>query len=272
VKRFQISPFEMVLSLWRNRGLIAVSTKREIQGRYKATILGSFWAFVQPILMLTIYTFVFSVVFKSKWGIMNESKSEFALILFAGLIVFGLVAECVGRASSLVVSNSNYVKKVVFPLEVLPAVVLGAALFHALIALVAWFLARWVFVAAPEWTSVFLPIIWLPMCLYLLGVMWFLSSIGVYLRDIGYVVAMIVTALMFVSPIFYPVSAVPTEYRYIVYANPLTSAIEMTREVLHWGRPPLFRTLVASYFAASIVSWLGFVFFQKTRKGFADVL
>jgi lipopolysaccharide transport system permease protein len=272
MKRFLISPPALVGTLWRNRGLILAATQREIQGRYKATILGSFWALVQPILMLAVYTFVFSAVFKAKWGIVHESKSEFAIILFAGLIVFGFVAECLGRAPSLVVSNANYVKKVVFPLEILPVAALGAALFHAAVALVAWFVARWIFVAAPEVTSLFLPVILLPICLYLLGVMWFLASLGVYLRDISYVVSMVVTALMFVSPIFFPISAVPMEYRLLIQSNPLTPVIEMTRDVLHWGRIPHAGSLIATYLVSAIVCWSGFAFFQKTRKGFADVL
>jgi lipopolysaccharide transport system permease protein len=266
------SPIDLFQAIWRNWGLIRASSKRDIQSRYKGTFLGLFWSLIQPILMLVIYTFVFSEVFKAKWGGGHESKSEFAVILFAGLLVFNFLSECLVRSPSLVIANSNYVKKVVYPLEILPISALVAALFHALIALLAWLGARWLFIGAPPTTIFFLPIVWLPMCLFALGLMWFFSSVGVYLRDVGQFVSLLVTLLMFASPIFFPISAIPTEYRYWIEANPLTPVIEMTRDVLHWGRLPDLMHVMYLYLSGAVVCWLGFWFFQKTRKGFADVL
>jgi ABC-type polysaccharide/polyol phosphate export permease len=136
MRDFPATPIEMVASIWRNRSLIHAFAKREVLGRYRGSALGLLWSFFNPLLMLTVYTFVFSVVFNARWGGGSSSKVEFALVLFAGLIVFNLFAECIGRAPSLIISNPNYVKKVVFPLEILPFVALLAASYHALLSLV----------------------------------------------------------------------------------------------------------------------------------------
>jgi len=138
MQKFPTSPKAMFESLWLNRSLIKVLVIREVAGRYRGSILGIFWSFFNPVFMLAVYTFVFSVVFKARWGLVNESRAEFSLILFAGLLIFNLFAECLNRAPSLILANTNYVKKVVFPLEILPWVAFGAALFHALVSLTVW--------------------------------------------------------------------------------------------------------------------------------------
>lgn len=262
----------MCACLWRNRGLTLALIKREIIGRYRGSVLGIFWSFFNPVLILTVYTFVFSVVFKARWNAGSDSKTEFAMVLFAGLIVFNLFAECFLRAPGLVLSNVNYVKKVMFPLEILPWVSLGTAGFHALVSLGVWLLAYLVIIGIPHCTILLLPFIILPLLLFIMGVTWGLSALGVYLRDISQFVGIINTILLFLSPIFYPSSALPEQYRHLLLANPLTPAIEFTRDVLFWGKMPDLVILPAYYLAAMIVSWLGFAWFQKTRKGFSDVL
>jgi lipopolysaccharide transport system permease protein len=201
--RHSASPQAAALSLWRNRGLIWQLTKREVIGRYRGSFMGLVWSFVNPILMLVVYTFVFSVVFKARWGESGgTSKTEFAIILFSGLITFNLFAECVNRAPGLILSNVNYVKKVVFPLEIMPWVTMGAALFHALISvavLLGFFLAFHHFV---HWTVLLLPLVWLPFLLLTLGISWFLAATGVFLRDIGQIVGIVTTAMLFRSPSF----------------------------------------------------------------------
>lgn len=222
--------------------------------------------------MLAIYTFVFSVVFQARWGDGSGSKTEFALVLFAGLIVFNVFAECINRAPGLILSNPNYVKKVIFPLEILPFVGLLSAVYHMVISLLVWFVAYVILFGVPHATVFWLPLVMLPFALFIMGLSWALGSLGVFLRDMSQFIGVVVTALMFLSPIFYPVSALPEAFRYILYLNPLTPVIEMTRGVLCWGKLPNFTLLGIYWLSTSVIAWLGFAWFQKTRKGFADVL
>jgi lipopolysaccharide transport system permease protein len=272
MQRFSATPIEMITVLWRHHALIIASVKREVLGRYRGSILGLFWSFFNPLFMLAVYTFVFSEIFKARWSQNSDSKTEFALVLFAGLVVFTLFAECINRAPSLILGNPNYVKKVVFPLEILPIVTLLSALFHSFISLVVWLLAYVIFFGLPHLTVLYLPIVILPFLLFILGLCWALSSLGVYLRDVSQFISVITTILMFLSPIFYPATALPEDYRHLLYLNPLTPVVEQTRDVLFWGKNPDFMMLVVYWAASAFIAWLGFAWFQKTRKGFADVL
>jgi lipopolysaccharide transport system permease protein len=260
-------------SLWRNRQLIMQMTKREVVGRYKGSAMGLAWSFFNPVFMLVVYTFVFSVVFKARWGVGGEdSKTLFAVVLFVGMIVHGLFAEVVNRAPSLILSNVNYVKKVVFPLEILPVISMAAALFHSMVSLCVLLIAFVVFNGYLQWTAIFIPLILLPFVIFTLGLAWILASIGVFLRDVGQVIGMVTTVMMFLAPVFYPVTAVPEQFRHWLLANPLTFIIEQSREVLIWGHLPNWIGLGIYTVLAILVAWAGYVLFQKTRKGFADVL
>lgn len=260
-------------SLWRNRQLITQMTKREVVGRYKGSVMGLTWSFFNPVFMLVVYTFVFSVVFKARWGVGGEdSKTLFAVVLFVGMIVHGLFAEVLNRAPGLILSNVNYVKKVVFPLEILPVISMAAALFHSLISLVVLLIAFIVFNGFLHWTVIFIPLVLLPFIIFTLGLAWMFASVGVFLRDVGQVIGMATTVIMFLAPVFYPVSAVPERFRPWLLINPLTFIIEQAREVLIWGHLPNWIGLIFYSVIAIAVAWAGFALFQKTRKGFADVL
>ena len=169
---FPANPREIAASLWRNRSLIKTSIKREVLGRYRGSFLGILWSFFNPLFMLVVYTFVFSIIFKARWNVGSESKTEFALALFAGMIVFNLFAECIGRAPGLIVGNQNYVKKVVYPLEILPWVGLGAALFHCAISLGVWLIAYLIFFGVPHATLLYFPLVLLPFGLFIMGLSW----------------------------------------------------------------------------------------------------
>lgn len=272
MRDFPATPVEMVASLWRNRSLVHASAKREVLGRYRGSALGLLWSFFNPLFMLSVYTFVFSEVFKARWSPGSESKTEFGLVLFAGLIVFNLFAECINRAPSLILSNANYVKKVVFPLEILPFIGLLSALYHALISLGVWLAAYLVLFGMPHASVLLLPMVILPFSFFIMGLCWALASLGVFLRDVSQFIGVVVTTMMFLSPIFYPTSALPESYRHILYLNPLTPVIEMTRDILYWGKQPDFTMLSNYWLIAGVIAWLGFAWFQKSRKGFADVL
>lgn len=272
MQNFNISPLEMVASFWRNRSLITALVKREVIGRYRGSFMGILWSFFNPVFLLVVYTFVFSVVFKSRWNVASDSKTEFALVLFAGLIVFNLFSECISRAPNLILANANYVKKVVFPLEILPWVAIGASLFHALVSLCVWLIAYAILFGLPHITVLFLPLVIIPLIFLIIGLSWALASLGVYLRDVSQLISIIITILMFISPVFYPATALPEQYRKLLFLNPLTLVIEQARDVLFWGKSLDWGMLIIYSIAAASIAWLGFAWFQKTRKGFADVL
>ena len=272
MQAFDASPRGLIISLWRYRELIVALSQREVVGRYRGSALGIFWSLVHPMLMLAVYTFVFSVVFEAKWGTGSDSKAEFALVLFAGLIVFNFFAECVNRAPGLILSNVNYVKKVVFPLEVLVWVALGSALFHSCMNLLVWLLFYVVLFGIPQPSIFLLPFAFLPLMLLTSGISWFFASLGVFLRDTSQITTILTTILMFLSPIFYPISALPPNLRPILLLNPLAPALEQIRGVLIWNKVPDLQEWGIYLFSTLLVAWLGFAWFQRTRRGFADVI
>jgi lipopolysaccharide transport system permease protein len=261
--------------------LIFTFIRREITGRYRGSVLGIVWSMLTPLFMLAVYTFVFGVVLRTRWAgqsgtaganAAEPSTAEFAVILFAGLIVFQLFAEVINRSPTLILSNANYVKKVVFPLEILPVVALGSALFHATVSLVVLLTFRlFVFGVVPV-TALALPVVLAPFCLVVLGLSWFIAALGVYYRDINQFLGTLITALLFLSPIFYPLSAMPDWLRPWVAFNPITFAVEQTRAILIFGKAPDLAGLAFYSVIGLAFATLGYAFFQKTRKGFADVL
>ena len=223
--------------------------------------------------MLTVYTFVFSVVFKARWGgNVDGGKAQFAMLLFSGMIVHSLFADVLNQAPALIKNHTNYVKKVVFPLEILPVVSLGSTLFHATVSLMVLLVAMLLSHGFIHWTVVFLPVVWLPLLMAALGFAWILASLGVFLRDVGQVINIVTLVLLFLAPVFYPLQAIPEKYRFLILLNPLTFMIAQSREVLIWGKTPNWFGLGVYALCAVFLLWLGFWWFQKTRKGFADVL
>ncbi len=267
-----ISPVTLIKSLKDNRSLIFSLIKREVVGRYRGSAMGLLWSFFNPVLMLAVYTFVFSVVFKARWAGGSDSKTEFALVLFAGLMVFNLFSECINRAPSLILNNTNYVKKVIFPLEILPVVALGSAVFHFFISLIVWVVFYLVFFGLPSFSILELFLVILPLVLVIVGLSWVLASLGVYLRDVSQIIGVVTTVLMFLSPIFYPVVSLPEEYRPFMELNPITFVVEQARDVMIWSKDLDWSGWGFQMLFSMLVAWLGFAWFQKTRKGFADVL
>lgn len=257
---------------WRHRGLILQLSKREVVGRYKGSTLGLLWSFVNPLILLLVYTFVFSVVFKARWGDDHASHTQFAIVLFAGMIVFNVFAECVTRAPVLILNNVNLVKKVVFPLEILPIVALASALFHGGVSLLVLLLAELVLNRCVPWTIIVVPAIVAPLAIMSLGVTYLLSSLGVFFRDVAQTTSLLVTMLMFLSPIFYPISAIPESFRGIISINPLAVPIEQMRQVVVLGVLPNLDVLCLYWAASLILLALCFAWFQKSRRAFADVL
>ncbi|MEC5398160.1 ABC transporter permease [Uliginosibacterium sp. H1] len=260
-------------SIWKNRGLILQMMRRDIAGRYRGSVMGLAWSFVTPVILLTTYAVVFSFVFNARWGVgLQQSRLDYAMLLFAGMIVHSLVAETIVRAPMLVVSNVSYVKKIVFPLEILPLVAVGTALFHAAISLLVLMIAMAFSVGHLPASALLLPFVWAPLVVLVLGAAWALASLGVFLRDIAQPIGLFMTVLLFASPVFYPLSALPAAVQPWVMLNPLTFAIEQSRAVLLAGQAPYWGGLVIYSLVAAACAWCGYAWFQKTRKGFANVL
>jgi lipopolysaccharide transport system permease protein len=273
VKRvLSTSPLYVFGSFWNYRGLIWQLVRRDVEMRYRGSVMGLLWSVFNPILMLAVYTFAFGFMLKSRWSEGSGSHSEFAIILFAGLIVQGWFAECFNRAPGLILGNVNYVKKVIFPLEILPWVAMGSALFHTLISLLVLILSFACIHLYVHWTIIFLPVVLFPFMLLIMGLLWMLAAVGVYLRDVGQTVVIVSMILLFISPVFYPINNTPEGFRWIFYLNPLTFIVEQTRAIVIWGKLPIWNHLALYYLVSVGVAWAGLLIFQKLRGGFADVI
>jgi lipopolysaccharide transport system permease protein len=268
-----LGPLAPVRSAWGHRRLIWRLARRELAARYRGSLLGTLWMVLTPLMMLLVYTFVFRVVFKARWSAgTDEGNGTFALLLFSGLILFNLFAECIGRAPSLMLENVSYIKKVVFPLEIIPVVSLVSALFTAGTSLAILALFYGPVFGLPPLTVLLLPLVMLPLCLLTLGLSWFLAATGVFLRDIRQFIGILITMLMFLSPLFFPVSAIPPSLQPFLRLNPLTTLLEEWRGLLFWGQMPNWGEWGLLTLLSALCAWLGYVWFMNTRRGFADVV
>jgi lipopolysaccharide transport system permease protein len=265
--------FQFPLALWKHRELWWRLTEREVLGRYRGSALGIGWSFITPLAMLAVYTFVFSQVFKARWGGLEQAGPlGFAVNLFAGLIVFNLFSECASRAPGLIVANPNYVKKVVFPLEVLSSVAVGNAVFHALASLLILVIFELVAFRQLPLTLLWLPVVWLPLILGSLACTWFLSAAGVFLRDIGQLIGVGLNMLMFLSPIFFPLTALPPKWQLVLQLNPLAQVIEQTRRTTVQSLNPSWSYVLLGTLITFLACEISFRGFQKSKGAFADVI
>lgn len=263
----------LIGSLISNRGLVSQIVRQQIVGKYRGSYIGILWPLLNPIFMLVVYTFVFSIVLKVRWsGDISESKLQFAFILFTGMLLHGLFAEVINKAPSLILLNANYVKKVIFPLEILALTNFLEGLFNFSVGMLVLLIGMIVFHDQITWTIIFLPIILIPYFMLLLGLIWFIASLGVFVRDIAQGINVLTTVLLFLSPIFYSKNALPPEFQWLMNINPLTFIIEQSRDVLIWGKLPNWQGLGVYSLLSGLTMWIGYYWFQKTRKGFADVI
>ena len=271
-EKHSVSIISMFRLVWLHRRLTYRMIVREVVGRYRGSFLGLAWSFFNPLVMLAIYTVVFSMIFKARWSGEEQGKAMFSLVLFVGMILHGFFSECIMRTPTVILSNVNYVKKVVFPLEILPIVILGAAFFHACVSFLVLIVFHLFVYGVPSVTLIAMPIIWFPFIVFTMGVSWILASLGVFIRDVGQFATLFSTILLFVSPVLYPVSAIPEQWRWVMFCNPVAISIEQMRAVLLWGHWPNIVVVVVYSVLSLLLAWLGFLWFQKTRTGFADVL
>jgi lipopolysaccharide transport system permease protein len=261
-----------MVSVWKSRSLVYELTKRDFIGRYKGSVLGIGWSLFNPLLMLAVYTIVFSVVFKTRWGIEHDGKLSFAVVLFSGIIVHTFFSECINRAPSLVLSNPSFVKKVVFPIEILPIISLCSALLHFFISFFVLLIFCLIAGTKIHYGVFLLPIIILPLILMALGSSWILASVGVYIRDIAQSIAMISTVLLFMAPIFYPITALPIEYQALLKFNPITLPVNQLRDVMLYGANVNWFEWLTGFSVGVCVCVFGYWWFQYTKKGFSDVI
>ena len=257
----------------RHHDLVRQMVLRNIELRYRGSVLGLLWSFVQPLMMLVVYTFVFSVVFQARWGVAEqESNGSFAVIMFCGMVLYNLFSESVINSSTVIVANQNLVKKVIFPLEILPITCVCTTYILGLAWFILLFLGTWFILGFVGWTMLLLPLVMLPVVVFTTGISFFVSALGVFIRDTQYVVGVVLQMLFFATPIFYPISAVPTELRWVLTWNPLTVFIEQTRNVFLYGKMPNWCFLGVATVVAVAVFQLGYFFFARTKRGFSDVL
>jgi len=268
-----LNPIRIAVHLWRYRNLIQQLTWREVTGRYKGSVVGLGWSIIQPLIMLIIYTFVFSVIFSARWGVEpEEGRAAFALTLFIGLITFSLFSEVVNASPTLILAHANYVKKVVFPLEILILVKFLSATISALFSLIVLLIGILLVYHSLPLTALLLPLVWLPMMMFSLGWGYFLASLGVFVRDIGATINIVTTMLFFLTPIFYPITAVPENLRVIFRINPLAIFVEDARRVTIWGLTPDWPWFFAGLVLSTIIFLFGYAWFMKSKKTFADVV
>jgi lipopolysaccharide transport system permease protein len=268
-----LNPARMLADLYRRRDLLWQFTIREIQGRYRGSYLGMVWALITPLLTLMVYTFVFHTIFHARWGSdPNENFMVYATNMFSGIIAYSIFSESVTRSPGIIVQNSNLVKKVVFPLEVLPVSLVGSAVVHSLLAMVIMVVGAICGAGALHWTIIFLPVVFLPVAIFACGFCWFLSSLGVFLRDIGNVVQVVVQLLFFATPITYPLSRLSETGRKIMWLNPLAAMIANFRRVVNVGVSPDWTSYLVTMAVACVFAVLGYAWFMKIKRAFADVI
>ena len=269
-----LNPVSAILGIWCYRDLLNQLVRRNIEGRYRGTMIGVIWMVVTPLVMLAVYTFVFGVVFKARWtvGGLGDSKVAYSLLLFCGMTVFNIFSESVNGSVSIVTHNPNYVKKVVFPLELLPVSAVISACFFGLIWIAILFLGIVLFIHKLCLAAVCLPLIFIPLILFSCGIAWLVASLGVFIRDLAHVMAIVLLVLYFMTPIFYSLEMVPEHLRSLLLLNPLALIVQSVRQVLMYGQWPNWFALGLVTLLSMSVFQLGYFWFMKTKRGFADVL
>ncbi len=260
--------------LIKNREVLQQLILRDIYGRYKGSFLGIFWTAVNPLLMLSVYTLVFSQIFRAKWGGSSggDSPITFALNLFAGLIVFNIFSECASKSPTLITSNPNFVKKVIFPIHTLGGMVTGSALIHGAMSATILMIAKLIIDGNVSNTMIAIPVVWLPLIFGCLGLSWILSWIGAVIKDTPQVVNAGVSMMMFLSPIFYPSSILPDKLQWLAKINPLATVIEDTRSVFISGVMPSASKLIIEILISLLWCQLCFNILRKSQKSLADIL
>jgi lipopolysaccharide transport system permease protein len=272
IESYTASLLDIFRPLTRHTHLLLQLSKRGIQSRYRGSVLGMFWSLLTPLLMLLVYSFVFSVVFKAKWDHPGAEDANFGVILFSGMIIHALFSEPMVLSSTSISGNTQYVKKVVFPLEIMPWSTTIVALFQAFISFFILIMFMLFSGMSLHPTLLLFPVVVAPLVLFSVGLGWILSSLTVFIRDIAQLVGIVSTITLFISPVFYPVDRLPSVWQSLIYLNPISYIVDQMRRISIYGEMPDWIGLSVYTLVALIMAWLGLVLFQRLRTGFADVL
>jgi lipopolysaccharide transport system permease protein len=268
-----MNPVAASRHLWRVRGLVYSLSRREVEARYRGSALGVVWAFVNSIALLLIYTFVFGVIFRSRWPEHGpQGLGGYAITLFCGLVPYMVFSETLTRSPTLVTLVPAYVKRIVFPLEILPLGLLGSVLFHGLVNVIVLVAALLVTTGGVPWTIALLPLVATPLLFLCLGLAWLTASLGVFIRDLAQGIGLVAHVMLFVTPIFYPLDAIPPAARPWMALNPLASIVDGFRRVVLWGETPEWAGLGIWVVLTGILMMAGYAWFMKTKRAFADVM
>ena len=268
--RVLIAPF---CELINNKDLFSQTLRRSVAQKYKGSYLGIAWNLIMPLIMLSVYTIVFGIVFKAKWDIqVSDSKAEFALALFAGITIYSMFSEVISASPTIIVGNTNYVKKVIFPLEILTMTSIGTSLVQVFFNVVIIVIGKMIFMHFFDLTPLFLIVILIPLIFLLAGLSWIISSIGVFVKDMQQIASVVTLIFGYLTPVFYPVEVVPDSVKFVMYINPLTYIVINARKVLVYKMLPDFRQLAIVTFASYMIMMLGYYFFRKVKVNFADML
>ncbi len=266
----RLAPF--AAELCQHRDLLWQFTVRNVELRHKGSYLGIVWSFLNPLLMLALYVLVFGYIFGGSFGRPDETRMDYGLGIFLGLTLFHFASEVLVTSPAIIVGNPNFVKKVVFPLEILPAANVGAATFHLLIGLGLVLIGVMVFGGGLAWSLLWLPVILLPLVLTLLGLNWLFSALGVFLRDIGQLMQFLSLALLFASAVFYPLHKIPSAIWHLLRYNPVLLAIDLARDAVLWREPLNYVHLAYLYGFGLVAAYAGYAVFRRLKPAFADVL
>ncbi len=266
------TPWSALRLLYGERYLIGQLAWRETQARYRGSWLGALWTLLEPLLLFLLYTLVFTVVFQVRWGSGEENRAVYGINLFAGLVIYNLFADCLSSAPTLILGHASLVKKTVFPLETLPVARLVASLVHASFGLLILLAAVPAVIGRLPWTVVLLPVLLVPLALFLLALIFVFSALGVFVQDLSTVVRLLVMGAMFLSPVFYPVSRLPEAWQPLLAVNPLTYFIEEFRSLVIECALPQWGAALLAWVLCGLAAWLGLLVFMRCRRAFADVM
>jgi lipopolysaccharide transport system permease protein len=253
------------------RQLLGTLIARDLRTKYRDTFIGFWWMLIQPLLMLSTYALVFGGIFGSRWQ-NKGTAGDYVTLLFCGLIIYSLFSDTINRSTTVIRSQPNFIKKVVFPLEILPIVILGSAIFSALVNFVLLLILIIFINFSIEPTLVFLPLVILPLVILLAGLAWGIAALTVFFPDLGQIITFLSSLLLFLSPVFFPVSAAPKIIQNFLMLNPITFPIEQARNVMLLGLYPDWLGLALYYLIAFLIAFTGLWVFQKSRNAFADVV
>ncbi|HEU5096398.1 MAG TPA: ABC transporter permease [Reyranella sp.] len=267
--RFIVKPFAQT---WHHRDLVQAILRRELRDRFKGSAAGWVWAVIAPLLAIAVYSFAFTTNLKLDLAVDVSPRVGYALFIFSGIVVFNFFSEMAFRAPMLLHEYASFLKQNIFPSDMLAVISTLRATVYTVISIVVMLLFELAVVRTLPWTVLLLPLVFIPLTAFLVGMSWFLCSIGAFTRDAGYLMITVVPLFMFATPIFYPQSSLPPPFDFWIYANALTGYVEVTRDIVLLAKLPDWRVYAWTLFTSVFTFYFGYWFFDRYRNVIVDVL